>query len=257
MTWEPNPSQSSWQGPYYEFPPVGDPYTPVFTAASASASPPPGPLPLGMAIKQLPGQYKRILMQPGTASFSWEMGKAKWDIVLVQLIGLAVLSAALTSLIWLIFTAASDILFGSLLDQQPAVLPLLTLSSALLLAGALLVLVPASFFFSQGITYLLAKAFGGQGTFLAQVYTALLYQVPISIISLVLSLVPFVGSVASLASIYGYVLQAFSLMAVHRLSGGKATAVVLIPIAVGLVLGFAIALIVFASLIRALNSLPG
>jgi hypothetical protein len=44
------------------------------------------------------------------------------------------------------------------------------------------------------------------------------------------------GLVAFGVSIYAIVLHIFSIMAVHRLSGGKATAVVLLPIAIGILL---------------------
>ena len=93
------------------------------------------------------------------------------------------------------------------------------------------------FFIVVGIQYLLAKAFGGNGNFKQQGYSYLLLYVPLVLISDVLSLIPIVGLIVGFAvGIYQIVLNVFSIMAVHRLSGGKATAVVLIPIAALIVL---------------------
>jgi hypothetical protein len=87
--------------------------------------------------------------------------------------------------------------------------------------------------------YLLARAFGGQGSFLAQNYTTLLFSVPLTllwgVLALVLGVIPLVGfplfSVVALALfIYGLILQAQTLMAVHALSGGKALGVVVLTV---------------------------
>ncbi len=88
----------------------------------------------------------------------------------------------------------------------------------------------------MGLVYLLARAFNGQGTFLTQSYTPLLFQVPLGILSGILGLVPFFGLLGFAVFIYGIVLQVYALMAVHRLSGGKATAVVFLPAAMILLL---------------------
>jgi hypothetical protein len=98
-------------------------------------------------------------------------------------------------------------------------------------------MIPIGFFIGQGITYLIAKAFSGTGTFLRQGYTSLLITVPLGIVSSALAFVPYLGTLASIGfGIYGIVLQIFSVMSVHRLSGGKAAAVILIPIGVGVLL---------------------
>ncbi|HEV2662400.1 MAG TPA: hypothetical protein VGU68_17475, partial [Ktedonobacteraceae bacterium] len=72
----------------------------------------------------------------------------------------------------------------------------------------------------------------------------LLYQVPIYIIGSLLgllSLIPvagiFIGIIIALAIfVYSIVLNVYQLMATHRLSGGKASAVVIIPYVVGFIL---------------------
>jgi hypothetical protein len=126
-----------------------------------------------------------------------------------------------------------------------------------LIAGLSLVsiiIVPAFFFIGMGIQYGLAKAFGGQGKFVTQCYTNLLFSVPIGIVSGIVNLIPFAGAFVAFAlSIYAIVLNILSLMAVHRLSGGKATAVVLIPIGVLLLFVCALSLFFIALIAAALQ----
>ncbi|HEY7354926.1 MAG TPA: Yip1 family protein, partial [Ktedonobacterales bacterium] len=254
MTWDPPQEPPGWQGPFTEYGAYGP--------ATGPQMPPPGfgasqagpyfnapPLSLWEAIKQLPKQYWRILTKPGATTFAEEMGKARWDVIWAQILGLSLLSALLASLVWLILIA----FLTSILNAQPVppgepapssftgflFLPIPLFAVAVFLFGL------GGFFLGQGITYLLAKAFGGQGSFMVQAYTTLLFQVPIGICIALLSLIPLVGSVASLGSIYIYILQTFQVIAVHRLSTGKAVAVVLIPVAAGILLGIILAALYF------------
>ena len=100
-----------------------------------------------------------------------------------------------------------------------------------------LLTIPLQFFAEMGLLYLLARAMGGKGSFVAQSYTSLLVCVPVNVLlsslGLALSLIPVAGValfvLLSLAlSIYQIVLQVYALMAVHRLSGGKATSSILL-----------------------------
>jgi hypothetical protein len=109
-----------------------------------------------------------------------------------------------------------------------------------------------------GIYHLLAKAFGGQGMFLAYSYCNLLFAVSLGIINSVLSIIggvlglpSFVTSlVAFVPGFYSIVLLILMTMGMHRLSGGKATlAVLLLPI-IFVVLGFVlIFVLIFGSII--------
>ncbi len=221
------------QGPYgapYQEPGYGMP--PVQAA----------PLPLGEAIRQLPNQYIRVLTKPSAATFAEEQGKAAWNIVWIQLIIYAIAAAVLGYLAILISPNQFSTAGSSTLN--PGMVQAISLSAGF----GLILLVPIFFFIGVGIYYLIAKAFGGQGTFLAQSYTTLLYGVPIGILSSVLRLIPILGSLAAIAlGIYGIVLQVFAIMAVHRLSGGKATAVVLIPVAIAFVLVCVLVIIIIAA----------
>lgn len=268
MTWNSFQEPAGGQGPYIEYGaygPATSPQMPPPFYGTPGAGPRPGinapPLPLWEAIKQLPKQYWRVLTKPGPATFVEEMGKARWDIIWVQLFGLALISAILASLAWLILVALLTSFFNSLATGPDAnatqVFSSFLLLPVPLFGLAIFVSTLGAFFFGQGITYLLAKAFGGQGDFTVQAYTALLYQVPITLVSVTLSLIPFVGSsIGSFAGIYGYVLQAFALMPVHRLSGGKAAAVVVIPIAVGFLLSFILVAIFFIFIFSTISALP-
>ena len=118
-----------------------------------------------------------------------------------------------------------------------------------------IIIIPVFFFIGTGILYGLAKAFGGQGTFLQQGYTTLLFGVPLGILAALLNLIPIAGSFIGLAiGIYEIVLQIFAIMAVHRLSGGKASAVVLIPIAVVVVLVCALVVVLVAIVASAVKN---
>lgn len=265
MSWDPLQEPPGWQGPFTEYSAYGP--------ATGPQMPPPGfgapyagprvnapPSSLWEAIKQLPKQYWRILTKPGAGTFAEEMGKARWDVIWAQILGLSLLSALLASLVWLILIAFITSIFNAqpTAPGEPApssftgllILPIPFFAVAVFLFGL------GGFFLGQGITYLLAKAFGGQGSFMVQAYTALLFQAPIGIAISLLSLIPFVGYFANVAGIYSYILETFQVMAVHRLSTGKAVAVVLIPVAAGILLGILLVVLYFFFIFSVVNGLP-
>jgi len=193
------------------------------------------PLPLEQAIRELPDQYIKVVTKPSAATFAQEMGKASWNIVWVQLVGYAIITAILSYIRSLIMSNPFN-MFGPA-TLNPILAPLIRWGFTLGLAPLAII----GFFIGTGIYYLIAKAFGGRGTFLAQGYTNLLFNVPLGIVTSLVSLVPILGgSVAFGLNIYSIVLNIFSIMAVHRLSGGKATAVVLIPAAIVFVLAIVV-----------------
>ncbi len=232
------PPYSQPQSPY-GYPPQGPYGAPPYQQPDYGyAAPPAAPLPLGEAIRQLPQQYIKVLTKPSAATFAEEMGKGNWGVIWIQLIGLAIIQAVSNFITNYIRNSISPN------PQDPAYL----LGQSI---GESIILLPLFFFIGQGLLYLLAKAFGGQGIFRAQSYTTLLVYVPITIISvalaliliparafppllLILALVLVIVALALLA--YDIVLQTYSVMAVHRLSGGKAAASVLISIGVLLLL---------------------
>ncbi len=233
------------QGPYgqpqvpygYGAPPQG-PYGPPYQEPGYGMPPvQAAPLPLGEAIRQLPNQYIRVLTKPSAATFAAEQGKAAWDIVWVQLLGIAILAGIF---VFLVFQLVLPSTMSS--SNVPAGTVAVIEGLAVGIALAEIILVPLFFFIGVGIYYLIARAFGGQGTFLAQSYSTLLFHIPLGIISFVLGLIPFLGSLIGIAIfIYEIVLGIFMIMSTHRLTGGKATLVVLLP----LILLFTLSCLIF------------
>jgi hypothetical protein len=189
--------------------------------------PPVTPLPLSEAISQLPDQYVRVVTRPGVATFAQEQGKASWDIVWVQLAIFTVISVVANFVIFNVTMPA----YPGMAAASPQSMQIIRSFSGVF-PLSYIILTPLSFFIGAGIYHLIAKAFGGQGTFLAYCYSYLLFYVPLGIVSLVLSMIPFFNYLGFAVSIYEIVLLIFMTMAVHRLSGGKATlAVLILPIA--------------------------
>ncbi len=213
--------------------------------------PPPAsrPLPLAEAIRQLPGQYIRVTTKPSAATFAMEQGKAAWNIVWVQIIALAVF-------VMLIGFATVAVTGALLAGSSSYSATTLSAASGFLYAApiAYLFLVPIGVFIGLGIYHLIAKAFGGTGTFLAYVYSYLLFSVPLTVLTSLIALIPFIGGLVAFAgSIYIIILQIFMTMGVHRLSGGRATLAVLILPIIGIVLGIIGFVVLFAVIASALQ----
>jgi hypothetical protein len=175
-------------------------------------------------MSEIPRQYVKVLTKPAASRFAEEMGKASWAMVWLQLLILIIINFVFTSLANLF-----PVLQPALQQSQ---LPFLSSPLATILST------PIIFFIEMGLIYLFARAFRGKGTFLVQSYTALLVLVPLgllsSILSAILGLIPGAGLflialVGIIIAIYETVLLIYASMAVHRLSGGKATAAVLLP----------------------------
>jgi hypothetical protein len=103
---------------------------------------------------------------------------------------------------------------------------------------AAIITVPLFFLIGAGIYHLLARALGGDGDFGIFTYLLATFQAPITIVSAVLGIVPFLGGcLALLLSIYSLVLTYFAIRVNYNLTGGRAIAVLLIPVLVFMVLG--------------------
>jgi hypothetical protein len=246
-----NPPENPYGGPQNPYgPPPENPYgAPPYGAPGYQPVPgyytPSAPLPLGEAIRYLPNQYLKVITRPGPRTFAEEMGKASWDIVWVQLIFYAII----TTILGYLGTLISGTNFNTT-TSTGSMNPALLQSIRTIILGITfgqIVLVPLFFFIGMAIIYGLARAFGGQGKFLTQSYTYLLFDVPLGIVSSLVSLIPIAGGfIALLIGIYRIVLAIFAVMAVHRLSGGRATGVVLIPIGVVLLLACALIVVIIA-----------
>jgi hypothetical protein len=173
--------------------------------------------PLSAALLKLPQHYFKALLKPSVGTFAQQKDIASWRLVWIQLLLWAVLDAALGVLVNLISPPSTSTTFLQFF--------------ALATSYGLVVLVPVLFFLLMGIVYVLSRYIGGQGTFLEQCNTSLSIQAPLGILSKLLALIPGWGKILnSVLSLYGIVLQVVVIMAVHRLSRGKAIAAILIPV---------------------------
>ena len=167
-------------------------------------------------LSQLPQRYLSALVKPSVATYTADKGDASWSLVWIQLLAWAILDATLGLLVNFMYPPATSTTFSRLFSLATSI--------------GLIGVVPLLFFLIMAIVFLLAKAFGGQGTFLEQCNSSLYIQAPLGIFSKLLALIPVVGRILnSVLSIYGIVLQVFVIIAVHRLSKGKAIATILIP----------------------------
>jgi hypothetical protein len=180
---------------------------------------------LSAGILRLPQHYFKAVFRPTISAFAQDKGQASWSLVGIQLLVWAILDAALGVLVNTIFPASTSTAFQRFF--------------ALATTYGLVVLVPALFFLLMGIVYLLSRYFGGQGTFLEQCHASLYIQAPLGVGSKLLALIPVVGRILnSVLSLYGIAIQVFAIMAVHRLSRGKAVAAILIPlVTIGVIAG--------------------
>jgi hypothetical protein len=107
------------------------------------------------------------------------------------------------------------------------------------------------FYLGNGLVYLGARLFGGDGDFATQAYLVSLFAVPLGIVSSLVGLAPFVGGLIGLVvSVYGFILNVRAVKVAHRLSTGKAVGAILVP---ALVIGLIVAclLVLFGAAIFA------
>ncbi len=200
-----------------------------------------------------------VTTRPGAQTAAAELPTANWRDVWLGIILVAVVSAVLVFAEMEIFFSA----FGSALNGNSAyattvqtefvatftrMLPFFAFSS--------LISVPLGFFIGNGITFLIARLFGGTGTFLELSYAVLLYWVPVQVVAAVFALVPYLGGIVSLGiGIYAIVLEVFAVAVSQRMTTGKAVAVVLIPIAVVLLLSCALFVVILIMVSRSLQGM--
>ncbi len=114
------------------------------------------------------------------------------------------------------------------------------------------------FMISCGIYHLLAKMFGGMGSFSQVTFAASTFYVPLTVILAVLGSLPVAGPFLVFpVSIYMLVLFGISINAVHGIGGGKATGVILIPLALMILLLGILFGVIFALLAPNLREIPG
>lgn len=207
-------------GSYRSYGPYGTPGGPPPTGGAYAYAAPGPPQPAGIgAIWQ---KWINVTTRPGVASFTQELPTANWRDIWLTLIGLGILSA---------ITGAIAALYTGQTVQIPRADG--TMTTVHVPAGAswfTIITVPLAFFVGVAILFVIAKIFGGTGTFLAQSYAMALFYVPIQGVIAILGLVPFLGGLAAFVlGIYEIILAVFAIAASQRLSIGRSVAVVLLP----------------------------
>jgi hypothetical protein len=160
--------------------------------------------------------------------FRHEIGPANTEDTLVS-----VLVHTITMVITFLITGSLQLQqINSLLGSQ---LPNLGSFFFILLIGVV-IMAPVSLFLGAGLQYLGLRLFGGAADFKSHLYTIALITVPMTAISLglsLLSLVPIVNIFAGLAglglSIFGLIINVRAMKVVHKLPTGRAVAGILLP----------------------------
>lgn len=98
-------------------------------------------------------------------------------------------------------------------------------------AGAILSCISAvlGLMINGGVQFLIAKALGGGGTYTRTVYALGAYLAPITLISMIISVIPLVNCLSIVISIYSIVLNVRALKAAHYMDTTRALMVVFLP----------------------------
>lgn len=187
--------------------------------------------------------WRRVTLQPGEEVFQTERTQpnATLQTALLWMV-IAGVIAAIFGLIQGLTSAGSVNAMLAQADLPPEVAAQLApLMGSMMGAGgfAAIITVPLFFLIGAGIYHLLAKVLGGDGDFGVFTYLLATFQAPITIVSALLGIVPFLGGcLAALLSIYSLVLTYFAIRVNYNLPGGRAIAVLLIPVIVVMLLAF-------------------
>lgn len=191
-------------------------------------------IPLGQALRQLPSHYREMWRERPGEAFAGQIPFARWDVVGLFLFLLVIARVGLG----LIATGIVSARVQQLLATPPYASLAPNLVHIVVIAILLEVIaLPAGFFLSMALQYVLAMVWRGQGSFLSQCYTYLLFYVPIGIVeslfSLVFACISDGGSMLNLVfslgcGIFTLLLNFFQLRAVHRLSAGQSVMIIMV-----------------------------
>lgn len=112
-----------------------------------------------------------------------------------------------------------------------------------------IIMVPIGFLVSTAIYFVIAKLLGGTGDFGRYAYLNASFGAPLTILSSILSVIPFLGCISIFVSIYQLVLIYYSTKVEHNLTSGRALIVVLLPLIVILLLVFCFVFFILGALL--------
>jgi hypothetical protein len=180
--------------------------------------------------------WRRVLTQPGEPVFQQEKLNPNGTLQ--------------TALIWMVIAGVVAAIFGylasvvgassmaAMLSQMGALPPEIRdqMGTALSMASGgagfgAIIAVPVGFLIGTFIMHLIAKMLGGQGEYSTFAYLSSTYQAPLTIVSSVLSIIPFLGGcIGFLIIIYTYVESFFAIKTNYGLTSGRAVVAILIPL---------------------------
>lgn len=185
-------------------------------------------------VLSLPGQYLKVLFNPTARTFAMEAERASWGMVWFQIFILVIIPFVLGLIRIFDHSLASQVAPHSKLLYDTLVAFSFGASIAALILRT--IIAPLFFFVTVSLQFLLARIFRGEGGYLEQSYATLLYQVPLALLSSILStVIVFVQGIdlhffnpliSFVLFAYGILLNITMLMGVHRLTGGKSVLVV-------------------------------
>lgn len=169
---------------------------------------------LSSLVRTLLNRYARVLRNPSVRVFDEEKTRASEPLVLVQVLALACFIALTIALSQPAFSLVTPIFYS-----------------------VACVFVIGGFFLTEYVSYLTARAFRGQGTFVQQCYLSLLISLPLTVIYFFVARIPFVGDrLVWLLDVYGFVLYVIMIRAVHNLDLWRALAATITPFVVSMAL---------------------
>jgi hypothetical protein len=208
--------------------------------------------------------WRNVLLRPGEEVFIEEKARPNGTLT-IGLIWIVIAALVASVLGWvqgMIFASSLGGMaqFFEGMDLPPEAQAQLStlLNSGMFGAASLwsIVVIPIGFLIVVGITHLLATLLRGSGDYGKMGYLRATYQAPILIIGAVLGFVPFLGGcIYSLLWIYSFVLSYYAVKVNYDLTSGQAIAVVLIPLALGLLLLMCFGIAAMSLLIPLLDSL--
>jgi hypothetical protein len=222
------------------------------------------PRSLGAASIRLPLLWLKSLFTPSARFFAAEGERATWGLVWIQILLLILIPGVLAFLRSLDRSSAARDATNS--QAVGDLLSALTISTTLVGIIAQILIVPLLFFFGLIVEFLIARAFQGQGRLVWQGHAALLYQVPLAIISSAisslflaihlplavrLSLYPIINLAFFIYSIF---LNIVAIEGVHRLTRGRSTLVVIVTYAVFALIIIVLLVILARAIVSALHT---
>ncbi|GHO57077.1 YIP1 family protein [Ktedonobacter robiniae] len=184
---------------------------------------------LPLTLRRLPLQSFKIVMKPGVQTIREAIDQANWSTIWVQLTVLVLTASVVEYLFYLVSALLQHLSvfesFWSFQKQTSVALNVL--------------MMPLFALVSIVVLHWMARLLRGQGAFLVMLYTNLLFQVPLLLLTIIISSILLKGetwliiarnTVLFAIQLYIAVLQVFTLRAVHGLSPRRAVTGVLLLI---------------------------